>query len=210
MTPGQAWTKHSMGETVSHRRHSRSQRQARHRAWAAILTAVVLLAAGGCSSDRVETEEGTVFLSVTDFDGLPIRASVNATSLVQVEEFVIENTPRNPNAGVSDLMNVEMRSYEVVYSRADAGTRVPSPLVRTIFGVAPVNGEITYENLPVMSAEQLLNPPLSDLLIANGGVDTETGSQVITVEFRVRFFGRTIGGDDVATAPIRFDIEFIP
>lgn len=210
MKPGQAWTKHPMGETVIHRRHSKSTRKGRLRASAAIFTAVALLAIAGCSSDRVESEAGSVFLSVSDFDGLPIRASVNTSTLLQVDEIVIDNTPRDPNGAVSDLMNVEMRSYEVVYSRADSGTRVPSPLVRTIFGVAPVAGQITYDNLPVMSAEQLLNPPLSDLLIANGGVDTETGSQVITIEFRVRFFGRTISGDDVATAPIRFDVEFIP
>lgn len=199
-----------MGETVIHRRHSRSKKGAGLRACAAIFTAVALLAIIGCSSDRLESDEGAVFLSVTDFDGLPLRASVNATSLLQVDQIVIENNPRDPAGGVSDLMNVEMRTYEVVYSRVDTGTRVPSPLVRSIFGVAPAGGEITYDNLPVMSAEQLLNPPLSDLLIANGGVDTETGSPVITIEFRVRFFGRTIGGDDVATAPIRFDVEFIP
>jgi hypothetical protein len=61
-----------------------------------------------------------------------------------------------------------------------------------------------------MSAEQLLNPPLSDLLIENGGIDSETGSPIITLELRVRFFGRTISGQDVATAPIRFDVEFTP
>jgi len=179
----------------------------------AILAAVALsstLLLGGCSSDRVEKDAGTVVLSVSDFDGLPFRASVNGGSVLQVGEIVIQNLPKNPGAGTSDLQNVEMRSYEVVYTRADAGTRTPTPLVRNIFGVAPVGGTVTYDNLVVMSAEQLLNPPLSDLLIANGGIDSETGSPVITLELRMRFFGRTISGDEVATAPIRFDVEFIP
>jgi hypothetical protein len=107
-------------------------------------------------------------------------------------------------------MNVEMRSYEVVYTRLDTGTRVPTPLVRSIFGVAPVNGNIIYDNLPLMAGEQLTNPPLEDLLVVNGGIDSETGGRSITLELRVTFFGRTLTGDNVATAPIRFDVEFVP
>lgn len=179
----------------------------------AILAAVALssmLVLGGCSSDRVERDAGTVFLSVSDFDGLPVRASVNAGSLLQVGQITIQNLPKNPNVGTSDLQNVEMRTYEVVYTRVDTGNRTPTPLVRTIFGLAPVGGTVVYDNLVVMGAEQLLNPPLSDLLIENGGIDSETGSPIITIELRIRFFGRTISGDDVATAPIRFEVEFTP
>jgi hypothetical protein len=61
-----------------------------------------------------------------------------------------------------------------------------------------------------MGAEQFLNPPLEDLLFINGGVDSETGSQVIKLRFRLRFFGRTLTGDQVATEPASFDIEFVP
>lgn len=174
-----------------------------------LLAACVLLALGGCN-DRTDESEGSVLLSVSDFDGLPVRVSVNATTLLQIDEIVIDNILKDPNGSSSDLLNVEMRTYEVVYDRVDTGTRVPGPLVRSIFGVAPVGGQVTYNNLPIMTAEQLLNPPLSDLLIENGGIDTETGSPVITIQFRVRFFGRTITGDNVATAPIRFDVEFVP
>lgn len=183
---------------------------------ASLCALAALLVVGGCSSDRVESDEGTIFLSVSDFDELPVSASVNAlaagggSALLQVGEFVIDNTPRDPNGVTSELQNVEMRSYEVVYARADTGTRTPTPLVRAIFGVAPVGGSVTYNNLVVASSEQLLNTPLSDLLFENGAIDSETGSQIITLEFRVRFFGRTIAGDDVATAPIRFDVEFTP
>lgn len=187
------------------------------RSIAVLCALAALVFVGGCSSDRVEDQEGTVFLSVSDFDGLPVAASVNllaggggGAALLQVEQIVIQNLPRDPGAPTSDLQNVEMRSYEVVYTRADTGTRVPTPLVRTIFGVAPVGGTVTYDNLVVAASEQLLNPPLSDLLFLNGAIDSETGSQVMTVEFRIRFFGRTIAGDDIVTAPIRFDVEFTP
>lgn len=173
-----------------------------------VLVLAAMLAAG-CNS-RTDKSEGSVILSVTDFDGLPTRASVNAGNLLTIETIDIDNIPKDPNGTTSDLQNVEMRSYEVVYTRSDTGTRLPSPLVRSIFGVAPVGGTVTYDNLPIMTAEQLDNPPLSDLLIFNGGIDTETGSPVITITFTMRFFGRTLAGDDVATAPIRFDVEFVP
>jgi hypothetical protein len=61
-----------------------------------------------------------------------------------------------------------------------------------------------------MRATQFNNPPLSDLLVSGGGIDTETGSQVISLEITMRFFGETITGDEVATAPIRFVVEFVP
>ncbi len=116
----------------------------------------------------------------------------------------------NPNGTVSDLMNVEIVSYEVVYSRADRGTRVPNKFVRGLFGVAPVGGEFQVENLPVMGPDQLSTKPLSDLLYEQGGVDKETGESKITLNFALRFFGRTLSGDGVETAPAYFTVEFTP
>lgn len=178
---------------------------------ATLLCLVVLLGSAGCES-RTDKSEGGVILSVSDFDGLPAAASVNllAGGLLQIEQIEIQNIPKNPNAGTSSLMNVEMRSYEVTFSRTDAGTRVPAPFVRSLFGVAPVNGNVQYDNLPVMGAEQFDNPPLSDLLFINGGFDSETGNQVIILKFQIRFFGRTLTGQEVSTSPIRFDVEFVP
>ena len=107
-------------------------------------------------------------------------------------------------------MNVEIQSYEVTYTRADQGTRVPPPMVRGLFGVAPAGGDYIVENLPVMALEQLLNPPLSDLLFQNGGFDKETGSTLIKLNFILRFFGRTLSGDEVETDPIFFTVDFVP
>ncbi|HUF84722.1 MAG TPA: hypothetical protein VMQ81_09060 [Acidimicrobiia bacterium] len=180
---------------------------------AALVALVALtLAAAGCSS-RVDESEGGVLLSVSDFDGLPTVVSVNALGfppLLVIEDITIDNIPKDPAGNTSALMNVEMQSYEVVFTRIDTGTRVPTPKVAAIFGVAPVGGNIVYENLPLMTSEQLRNPPLEDLLVVNGGIDSETGARSIALELRVTFFGRTLTGHNVATAPIRFDIEFVP
>jgi len=186
-----------------------------HRTHVPLLVAALLaLVAVGCAGDRVEDTEGSVILSVTDFDGLPLRVGVNSLlnddAPLILGQVTVSNIPKDQNANTSSLQDVEMTTYEIVYERVDTGTRVPPPLVRRIFGVAPVGGTVTYDNLVIMGAEQLENPPLSDLDIFQGGIDSETGSQVIKIGFRMRFFGRTIAGDQVATAPARFDIEFVP
>jgi hypothetical protein len=181
---------------------------------ASLLIAALPLGLLACGSDRIhETDGGGVTLVIEGFDGLPIQVSMNATAaigLVQVDELVIQNVAKNQNAPTSPLMDVEMRSYEVVFGRADVGTRVPPPLVQGIFGTAPVGGTETYENLPILTGEQLFNAPLSDLLFQNGAFDKETGLQTIRLNLALRFFGRTVSGEDVDTRPANFTIEFIP
>jgi hypothetical protein len=177
------------------------------------LLALTLLVGVGCESRTDRSDSGGVVLSVSDFDGLPIAVSVNnlvPAIGVQVGSLTITNVPLNPSRPTSQLMNVEMKSYQATYQRLGPGTRVPPQLVRNIFGVAPVGGTITIDNLPVLGPEQLLNPPLSDLLFANGGFDKETGSELISMNVRVTFFGETLAGATVASQPIEFGIEFVP
>ena len=174
-----------------------------------LLAPLVLLA--GCESRTDRSDSGGVTLSISDFDGLPLRVGVNAANaLVQVGQITVDNIVLDPTAPTSALMNVEIRSYEVTYSRADAGTRVPVPLVAGIFGTAPVGGNFTVDNLPVMGADQFNQPPLSDLFFQNGGFDKETGSNLVSINFRLRFFGRTVSGDPVESNFADFKIEFVP
>lgn len=180
-----------------------------------ISLATLLLAAVGlwaCEGRTDKTDAGGVLLSVSDFDGLPIQVSVNAAvaagGLVQVDQITIQNIAKDPTGTTSALMNVELQSYEVTFSRADGGTRLPPPLVRGIFGSAPVGGTDQLLNLPILTLDQLDNPPLSDLQFVNGGFDRETNSQVVTLRCRLVFFGKTLSGDDVATAPAFFSIDF--
>jgi hypothetical protein len=178
-----------------------------------VLPVAVVLTLGGCSSGVGDTDTGGVALVVSQFDGLPSQVSVNdaaAVGLVTVDEFQLESIVENPNQGVSDLQTIELRTYEVRYSRADSGQRVPTPLVERIFSTVPPGGTSTFNNLPILRNEQLLNPPLSDLLFVNGGFDTETGSEVIRLNFHVRFFGRTLGGRDVVTSTQSFTVDFVP
>lgn len=172
---------------------------------------LVALAFAGCSSDRIEKTKGDIFLSVTDFDGLPVRVSVNSSGdILQLGTIVITSFAKDPNATTSDLQSVEMDSYEVRFSRADAGSRLPPPLVEKQFGFIPAEGNLTITNLRLLGIEQFDNAPLSDLFNENGAFDKETGAQLVALNLTIRFFGRTISGDDVATEPVSFTIEFVP
>ncbi|MGB6642215.1 MAG: hypothetical protein WBG67_15680, partial [Thermoanaerobaculia bacterium] len=79
-----------------------------------ILLLVLLVVMTGCSNSAAQTDSGGIILSVSDFDGLPISIGVSASGgLVQIGQIDIQSIVRNPTGGSSDLMTVEMRSYEV-------------------------------------------------------------------------------------------------
>ena len=167
----------------------------------------------GCESTNRVDAAGGVILSVSDFDGLPAEVSVSnmqlAGGVLTIGEITIENHAANRSQPTSSLMNVEMQQYEVTFSRADTGTILPPPLVQPIFGVAPVNGTQRYNNLRMMNIDQVESRPLSDLLLINGGFDKETGQEFVRLNLFIRFFGRTLSGDAVATAPVGFTVTFL-
>lgn len=171
--------------------------------------ASLALVAWGCQSRTDETDGGGVLLSISDFDGLPIVVSASGSGeLVQIGQITVTNVAKDPNGSTSDLMNVEIDSYEVTFTRADRGTRTPPRLVNYIFGVAPVNGTYVLENGPCMRADQFRNVPIKDLV--DFGIDTETGSDVIRLTVGIRFFGRTLSGKAVDSAPAYFTLDVVP
>jgi hypothetical protein len=182
---------------------------------AVVLFAVVSL---GCpsSGNLSKTESGGVYLSITDFNGLPAEVSVSQIlseggGVLTIEELTVASIVVNQVQPTSSLMNVELERYEVGFSRADQGTRVPQPTVRGIFGTVPPDGETDYENLRLMTSEEFTNPPLRDLLPQFGGVDSETGSAAILLNLELKFFGQTLNGTKVETrVPARFTVQFVP
>lgn len=172
----------------------------------------LLLATAGCNQ-RTDKDEGSVILSITDFDGLTSEVSVNGaatTGVVSIDEVSMQNFPKDANGLTSNLMDIELRSYEVAFTRADRGTRNPPARVAGIFGAVPVRGTNTIENLRIMSLEQLLASPLADLLFQNGGFDKETGDDTIQVNCHLTFFGRTIAGQDIRSNTASWVIQFTP
>jgi hypothetical protein len=173
-----------------------------------ILLLAVALAVWACS-DPEQVDSGGVVLQV-EFVNSPFRIGVNDQDFVSIPTIEVDSIIPNTTAGTSDLMNVQLDLYEVTFARSDTGTRAPAPFVFKLTGVVPVSGNLTLTNYPVMSADQMRNPPLSDLLFENGGFDKETGSPVIRIDMTFTVFGRTLGGDDVASLPRRETFEFVP
>lgn len=166
-----------------------------------LLVAPVMLVAG-CRA-RTDRSEGNVVLSISDFGTLPLGVSLTTSSL-QIDSLTIRNLAKNP-LDTSELQNVELRTYQVTYRRRDTGTRLPPPLVLSIFDTVPVNGSTDILGLPIFLSPQLGAQPLKDLL--DFGVDRETGSALVIFDVTMTFFGRTISGDDVATQPATFTLE---
>lgn len=167
---------------------------------------ILSLSFSACNA-RTDRSEGSVLLSISDFDGLPTTVSA-ATGPFIIGTLNIANIAKDPSGTTSDLQTVEVRSYEVVFTRRDTGRRTPPTLVGAVFGNITVGGQITYNNLPFMMSEQTRNSPIADL--ARTGVDPETGTTVIVLDVSLRFFGRTLSGDNIVTPPASFTIEVTP
>ena len=163
------------------------------------------LVATGCKS-RTETSKGGVILSVQSFGTLPIQVSLG-TGPFQIDRITLRSIPKVPT-DTSALQDIEIRSYEVTYTRLDTGTRLPPPLVQSIFGTVSVGATTDLLNLPFLLTDQVGNPPMSDL--TTFGADQQTGSAVIPLRVTMRFFGRTIAGDEVASNSASFNIEVRP
>ena len=165
----------------------------------------VAVAVLGCSARTDKTDAGGVILSIFDFDGLPLTVSASDPNTAVILKVTVQNIAKNTSQPTSDLMNVEIHSYEITYTREDTGTRTPPKLVQAIFGVAPVNGTYVLNNFPFMRDDQFNNQPLKDMRIY--GRDLETGSSVLRMRVSIQFFGKTLSGDPVASAPGYFSIE---
>lgn len=173
------------------------------------LGACLVVALAGCEEATHQTDSGGVLLRVTDFDGLPNVISVSgAGGHVSIESLTLTNIAANPANPTSELQSIEVREIEVTFQRRDTGQRVPPPFVETLSLFVPVGSTSEILNMPFLRSAQLGNLPLSDL--ANFGIDRETGSSVILMDVTLRFFGRTVGGRDVASSPFTFTVEFRP
>lgn len=181
--------------------------------YATLLILIAALALSGCSEDAGDVDSGGVSLVISDFDELPSIVGMEQAAqvgLVTIGEITLDSIIQNPDLGSSDLQTIRLSRYEVSFTRADGGTEVPTPLVEGLISTVPVGGETTFENLPLLRSEQLLNPPLSDLLFVNGGIDEETGESTIRLNLRLRFFGETLGGRNIVSQAQMFTVEFRP
>jgi hypothetical protein len=173
--------------------------------------ATLTLAVFGCEARTDKSDGGGVLLSISDFDGLPTAISASAAvaaGQVTIGQITVQSVIKNPSQSTSELMTVEIESYEVTFQRDDTGTRIPPRLKNFVFGSVDAGGTFTLENGPIMRVDQLVNQPIRDM--AEFGEDPETDSVVIRLKVGIQFFGRTISGDTVESAPAFFTLEVFP
>ena len=189
-------------------------------------TAFLFLALAGCEgrSDKVDNDgivvtfdlSGEVFRigeSVNSMAGPPPAVEPDAGCIgngyLCMQEITVRSEVKPNAAGTTTgvLSQFELDYVEIQYERVDLGTRLPPPLVRAYTGGAA--SEHTIVNLPVFTPEQTFNEPISDLLYENGGVDRETGETRIKLNIVFRAFGRTLGGEDVETRPMRLTFDLV-
>lgn len=174
-----------------------------------LLVSLVALALMACNSRTDGTDSGGVLLEVEVAGAtIPFRVAVNGNDSLLLPQIDIDSVVSAPDGATSALMDVELEKLEVRFERGDSGTRVPPPYVVEVLGTVPVGGTLTLNNWDVMSFEQFRSPPLSDLKFENGGVDIETGQDVIRLDLIIRVFGRTRSGTRISSVPRGQSIEF--
>jgi len=172
------------------------------------ITALALL---GCQARTDKQDGGGILLSISDFDGLPTTISASAGAAagqVSVNSITVQSIIKNPGQPTSDLMTVEIESYEVTFQRDDTGTRLPPRLKNYVFGSVAAGGTFTLTNGPIMRVDQFNNQPLRDMIEL--GKDPETQSTVMRFRVGIQFFGKTISGEVVESAPAYFTLEVFP
>jgi hypothetical protein len=174
------------------------------------LASILMLGLLACEARTDRTDGGGVLLTFGQIDWAAVYSvsAAVANGGATIDTVTLVSVTKDPNGVTSSLMDVELQSFEVSFRRADTGTRLPPVLVRTFPGIIPVNGTLTISGMFFLLDGQLENPPLSDLLAVNGGVDGETGAESILLDVSIVFFGRTLSGDEVQSAPLRKTVQF--
>lgn len=165
------------------------------RSWPCAL-ALCLIAVLGCSEIN-ETAAPVELIATTDQDVLVI----DLLNLPQQNIGTITLRAIVKRTDVTDtrFLDVKLSSYRVAYQRTDGGTLVPESFVRTTSGIIPVGGAPTALNdFLLVQGPALTQAPFAALLPQNGGVDPETGQQIVKMDAIVDIFGETLAGDEVS------------
>ncbi len=118
----------------------------------------------------------------------------------------------NPLNSTPELQNVQLEKYEVTFTRTDGGTAVPPGFTRGIAGLVRLTElgaeEIIDLDVPgvvIVPSTIKAQPPISFLI--DPGTELGTNFPNIQVNAQIRFFGRTIAGDQV-TAIANIGVNF--
>ena len=175
---------------------------------------VMAVATGSLSCSNEFTQSGspvelvatnTQNLQVIDLAGDPPG---DETCQQEIGTVQLQAIVKNPVSGQNQDFNaVRVTRYRVSYVRADGGTLVPAPFVRSMdLLIEPGGGAQGLENFMVFQPDALFQQPFAALLVGDGR-DPETGRQLVRLDVIMDFFGETLAGSNV-TARTRFTLDF--
>jgi hypothetical protein len=140
------------------------------------------------------TPVGANFGDVVADDGTVADTQITATFVARLKASTDSTAP--------ELQEILIEGYEVTYRRTDGGTSVPAGMQRSLAAKVQItpNGIATERQttitLTLTPGSQKLQPPLSHLI--SPGFEPDTGYPTVQADAIVRFFGRTIAGEQVA------------
>ncbi len=171
------------------------------------LGAALVAVLPGCSTNTQGDDASPVFLSGS-FDLLPAGVNVAISAPLQFKTTTLRNVLKVPGPSSTQFLDVNVDQYVVVWRRTDGGT-VASP-TQTFGGngIVPAGGTSTLSNYIYMTSDSLIRPPLDQLFPFNGGVDHETGKAEIDQSGVVTWYGHTLSGQPVVSAPATFGMIF--
>ncbi len=178
------------------------------------MAVLLTIAAGSCSD--LNKQAAPVTLLVTTAQSLHhIDLALGATNCdqslgtVSMKAIAIQSPPsvNFPPPNPADLNVVKIDRYQVSWVRLDGGHLVPAPAVRSTSISLTVGQSGELSTLVVFDANTLNQAPFAALQPQNGGVDPETGRQIITMDAVIQVFGETLAGERVS-GTTRMTLDF--
>ncbi|HEX6177756.1 MAG TPA: hypothetical protein VF057_05315 [Thermoanaerobaculia bacterium] len=175
---------------------------------------VVLVAAGSFScSNEITKSSAPVELVATNTQDLQL---IDLAGDPEGEEncnrdigaIALRAILKNPIEGQNQAFNaVRVTRYRVSYARADGGTLVPAPFVRSMDVFLEAGGGASdVESFLVFLPDAIIQQPFAALFTGDGR-DPETGRQFVRLDVIMDFFGETLSGSNVS-ARTRFTLDF--
>lgn len=172
----------------------------------AVLAAVALVSSCTAPGD-IDNTRAPVLLILSSLVGTGANFGdvISDSGVVFDSQVTASFVARLKNSGdvtAPELQEIVIERYEVTYARTDGGTSLPAGMQRAMTAKVQVtpNGvvtqRITQVTLTLVPGSQKLQPPLSHLI--SPGFEPDTGFPTITVDATIRFFGRTIAGEQVS------------
>ncbi|MFN2387089.1 MAG: hypothetical protein ABR576_12550 [Thermoanaerobaculia bacterium] len=171
------------------------------------LIAALVGAGVGCTNDEGETESPVTLTVNLPQQPLGFNPCAPLPLAVTIETIELESRLKNPSqTDPTGFATVQIANYRVEFRRLDGGTRVPPTQNFSAAVTVEAGGTATLNGFPIMTAAAMTGTPFDQLLPFNGGIDRETGRNLIQIQYLLTFFGTTVSGHRVQSETAAGDL----